>query len=308
MLGDIIQKLRASVSSCKYFNKHVNSEKLKGEVEHLSEDRNACHSGNISFHLVHCVAPGKGQVVHLERKMMNRSDSKSFFMYIHLSSFVFINNCQLVVCFCWTARITGEKRHTNQREEMVRFKIQIQKKKRNCLFKNSLSLFCPRSNRWQLWGEQVQEVLLGQVHLGQQSPIWGARICQGVLARVVSPVTGNGAAPFHPLNSCWQGGTPTWQERHHIIHNQAYLCHTSACSNVFTVWMDSWSWTFSLTILQTKLLLKLSEFKEKISAPVPVLYIELQHPTTSGWPHGQEVWRNADTCASHHTWNQRITI
>ena len=100
MLGDIIQKLRASVSSCKYFNKRVKSEKLNREVEHLSEDRDACHSGNISFHLVHCVAPGKGQVVHLERKMMNRSDSKSFFMYIHLSSFVFINNCQLVVCFC----------------------------------------------------------------------------------------------------------------------------------------------------------------------------------------------------------------
>ena len=34
----------------------------------LSKHRNTCHSGNVSFHLPHCVPPREGQVIHLIKR------------------------------------------------------------------------------------------------------------------------------------------------------------------------------------------------------------------------------------------------
>ena len=72
------------------------------ELCHLSKYRDACYSGNISFHLTHSVPTGKCQIVHLRRKDI-RSDGIS--VNIHLASLMFINYSQLVVCVYWTARI-----------------------------------------------------------------------------------------------------------------------------------------------------------------------------------------------------------
>ena len=124
-----------------------------------------------------------------------------------------------------------------------------------CLFFFSVSvlLFIPWSNSWQFWGEQVQEVLLRQVHLRQQSPVYRSKTCQvNVLEKEC----------FHlwlemelPLST---PSTPVDKVAHQpdkrsIKYKRskswADMRDTSACSNVFTVWMDSWSGTFSLTIL-----------------------------------------------------------